>query len=92
MQGSTTRSKSGGRAVSVLLAIVVPLILATCWSGSAWVANSSTGGSGTGGTTIIKVGGIETAQYFTGAEIGAEARFERFNDTNEMPGVNRVRR
>src|SRR5579864_2605483 len=37
--------------------------------------------------TTIKVAGITNTADFAGAEIGAEARFKRFNDTNEIPGL-----
>jgi ABC-type branched-subunit amino acid transport system substrate-binding protein len=48
------------------------------------VVRSSRGFDG----TAIKIAGIGSlAAGFAGAEIGAEARFKRFNDTNEVPGI-----
>ena len=47
------------------------------------VVKSSRGYDG----TTIKVAGIANAADFAGAEIGSEARFKRFNDTNEIPGL-----
>ena len=47
------------------------------------VVKSSRGYDG----TTIKVAGITNLADFAGAEIGAEARFKRFNDTNEIPGM-----
>ena len=48
------------------------------------VVTSSRGFDG----TTIKVAGIGSlGAGFTGAEVGAEARFKRFNDTNEIPGI-----
>ncbi len=52
-------------------------------STSAVVVKSSRGFDG----TTIKVAGLEQVSQFAGAEIGAEARFKRFNDTNEIPGL-----
>jgi ABC-type branched-subunit amino acid transport system substrate-binding protein len=37
--------------------------------------------------TTITVGGIGFGQTYAGAEIGAEARFKRANDTNELNGI-----
>jgi branched-chain amino acid transport system substrate-binding protein len=50
--------------------------------------SSKTSGSARGfdGKTIT-VAGIGTLAQFADAEIGAEARFKRFNDTNEIPGI-----
>ncbi len=45
---------------------------------------TSAGGSG---TVTIKVAGFGDTSQVPGAEIGAEARFQRFNTTNEDPGV-----
>src|SRR5579862_7392911 len=47
------------------------------------VVKSSRGFDG----TTIKVAGLEQVSQFAGAEIGAEARIKRFNDTNEIPGL-----
>ena len=46
-------------------------------------AKSSRGFDG----TTIKVAGIGGLAQFAGAEIGAEARFKRANDTNELNGI-----
>ena len=37
--------------------------------------------------TTIKVAGIADLSQFAGAEVGAEARFKRANDTNELHGI-----
>jgi ABC-type branched-subunit amino acid transport system substrate-binding protein len=61
---------------------------ATSAAGTATTAQVSVKSSrGYDGTTI-KIAGIGTLSAgFGGAEIGAEARFKRFNDTNEIPGI-----
>ncbi|WP_261567310.1 ABC transporter substrate-binding protein [Frankia gtarii] len=85
----TIRSKIGlAGAVATLMAV------AACGSSSS--SSSSGGGSATGqsggvsggaSSTTIKVAGIGPLAQFGDAAVGAQARFKRFNDTNEVPGV-----
>lgn len=81
--------------VGLAALVAVALIVAGCSSSSKPAASSSGGGTSppTGGTvrgfdgTTIKVAGLENFGDFQGAEIGAEARFARANQTNELNGI-----
>jgi ABC-type branched-subunit amino acid transport system substrate-binding protein len=59
-------------------------------AGTGTTAASSSGGGGSArgfnGSTI-EVAGLATASLFGGAADGAQARFKRANDTNELPGI-----
>jgi ABC-type branched-subunit amino acid transport system substrate-binding protein len=92
----TTRSKTGLAGMLTVL-----LVAGACGGSSKSTGSSSTtatgGATGTSevvvkssrgfdGTTI-KVAGIGSVSEFAGAEIGAEARFKRANDTNELNGI-----
>jgi branched-chain amino acid transport system substrate-binding protein len=37
--------------------------------------------------TTIRVAGLGTSSYFAGSDVGAQARFKRANDTNELNGI-----
>jgi len=90
------KMRIGSKGVAAGLAAV--LLVAACSSSSSKSGSSTAGAAGgTGGAavkssrgfdgTTIKVAGIEDVSQFSGAEIGAEARFKRANDTNELKGI-----
>jgi hypothetical protein len=58
------------------------VIVGACGSGGG-TSTSSDGSL----TKTIKVAGLGHLAQFADAATGAQARFKRFNDTNEMPGV-----
>lgn len=59
-----------------------PVIVGACGSGGG--TSTSSGGSS---TRTIKVAGLGYLAQFADAATGAQARFKRFDDTSEMPGV-----
>jgi ABC-type branched-subunit amino acid transport system substrate-binding protein len=74
-----------------VLAVVVGLVAVACSSGgSDGDAAAPAGGAATGrgfdGTTIT-VAGIGPLTSYSGADVGAQARFKRANDTGELKGV-----
>jgi branched-chain amino acid transport system substrate-binding protein len=86
-----------GRAALVGLAVVMAAATVACGSsddddstgsGSGNGSESGSSGSSRGfdGTTI-KVAGIGSAANFGEADVGAQARFQRFNDTDELEGI-----
>jgi branched-chain amino acid transport system substrate-binding protein len=70
---------------------VLALVLATS---SAAVAGSSerAGGGGTRGVTddTITVGGLGFATFYQDSAVGAQARFDKANNSNEIPGGRRI--
>jgi ABC-type branched-subunit amino acid transport system substrate-binding protein len=68
-------------------------LLAACSSSTPTGTSASGTGSGGASTsrgfdgTTIRVAGLATASLFAGAADGAQARFKRANDTNEIPGI-----
>ncbi len=78
--------------------LVVTTVMSACSSskggsspagtGATAAASGGSAGSARGfnGTTI-EVAGLGTASLFSGAADGAQARFKRANDTNEIPGI-----
>jgi len=90
MSYAATRYISRHRRIAIVLGALLPMTLAACSSGgssSSTTTASSTKPTGSSGTVTLKVGGFGNGSFFSGSEIGAEARFQRFNNTNEMPGV-----
>jgi ABC-type branched-subunit amino acid transport system substrate-binding protein len=75
---SRTRSISRVAALSAALTLAAAVIPATA-SGQGSVR-------GFDGTTI-KIAGIAVKSNFAKSDIGAQARFKRFNDTDELKGV-----
>ena len=83
--------KVGGACVAAMT------LIAACSSSSPTGSSSGTGsgGASSGGSssprgfdgTTIRVAGLATASLFAGAADGAQARFKRANDTNEIPGI-----
>ena len=76
---SSSSKSSGGPATTAAAAQTTTAAPAS----TVPVVKSSRGFDG----TTIKVAGITNTADFAGAEIGSEARFKRFNDTNEIPGI-----
>jgi ABC-type branched-subunit amino acid transport system substrate-binding protein len=88
------RSKTG------ILGLLAVVLIAGACSSSAKSGGSSSPTSGGASTsppvvkssrgfdgTTIKVAGLGYLSNFAGADIGTQARFKRFNDTNEIPGI-----
>jgi branched-chain amino acid transport system substrate-binding protein len=86
-----------GRVALVGLALTMAAATVACGSSDDDSAGSGDGGSSSGsgssgssrgfdGTTI-KVAGIGSAANFADADVGAQARFQRFNDTDELEGI-----
>jgi ABC-type branched-subunit amino acid transport system substrate-binding protein len=69
------------RAIAVLLALTMAGMVGFSPTASASIATSSAS------VKTITVAGLGDLSEFTGAAAGAEARFKRFNDTNEIPGI-----
>jgi ABC-type branched-subunit amino acid transport system substrate-binding protein len=69
------------RMFAALSALVIAGTLGCSSAASASVSSS------TASTKTIAVAGLGDLAEFTGAAVGAEARFKRFNDTNEIPGL-----
>jgi branched-chain amino acid transport system substrate-binding protein len=85
------------RVALVGLALTMAAATVACGSSEDDGTGSGGGGSGSGaggsgssrgfdGTTI-KVAGIGSAANFAEADIGAQARFQRFNETDELEGI-----
>jgi branched-chain amino acid transport system substrate-binding protein len=88
-----------GRAAVVGLALVMAMSAAAC--GSSEDSGDSDGGGGggsgsgaSGGSesrgfdgTTIKVAGLGSATNFADADLGAQARFQRANETDELDGI-----
>ena len=68
------------------IAVIVLLVVAGGSLTTVTGAAASTTSRGFNGTTI-KVAGLGLLAEFSGADVGTQARFKRFNDTNEMPGI-----
>jgi ABC-type branched-subunit amino acid transport system substrate-binding protein len=86
-----------GRVALVGLALTMAAATVACGSSEDDSAGSGGGGSGSGaggsgssrgfdGTTI-KVAGIGSGANFADADVGAQARFQRFNETDELEGI-----
>jgi ABC-type branched-subunit amino acid transport system substrate-binding protein len=74
---------------SIRRGAVAAIVLALACTGIVGAAGSAGGGEsvrGFDGETII-VAGLGIEAQLPRAEIGAEARIKRFNDTNEIPGI-----
>ena len=71
------------RVTSCLCALAVAASLAAMPAAGGAAVGSVRGFDG----TTLKVAGFGNPQNFANAGIGAEARIERFNDSNEMKGV-----
>jgi branched-chain amino acid transport system substrate-binding protein len=79
-----------------LVGLALAMVAATSACGSSDDDSSGSGGGGSGisgstkrgfdGTTI-KLAGMGTAANFGDADVGAKARFKRFNDSNELEGI-----
>jgi branched-chain amino acid transport system substrate-binding protein len=86
-----------GRAALVGLALVMAIATVACGSSDDDTAGSGGGGSGSGSGSsgssrgfdgeTITVAGIGSAANFGEADVGAQARFQRFNETDELEGV-----
>jgi branched-chain amino acid transport system substrate-binding protein len=85
------------RAALVGLALTIAVATVACGSSEDDSTGSGGGGSGSGaggsgssrgfdGTTI-KVAGIGSAANFAEADVGAQARFQRFNESDELEGI-----
>jgi ABC-type branched-subunit amino acid transport system substrate-binding protein len=73
-----------GLKISLIAAVTALMIVGLVGpmpSASAAVAGSQSS------VKTITVAGLGDLAEFTGAAVGAKARFQRFNDTNEIPGV-----
>jgi branched-chain amino acid transport system substrate-binding protein len=90
------RNRLTGRVALVGLALVMAAATIACGSSDDDSAGSGGGGgSGSGGSgssrgfdgETIKVAGIGSAVNFAEADVGAQARFQRFNETNELEGI-----
>jgi hypothetical protein len=68
------------------IVVVGSIVLATIACGGPASAGSSKPVRGFDGSTIT-VAGMGIKEHLGRAEIGARARFKRFNDTNEIPGI-----
>jgi branched-chain amino acid transport system substrate-binding protein len=84
-----------GRAAAVGMALALTTTIAACGSsdddgGGSGSESGAQGGSGDArgfdGTTI-KVAGMGSAANFGDADVGARARFQRFNETDELEGI-----
>ena len=79
--------------VSSAMVLVVLLVGAACSSSKAGSSNSGASSPPSNGPVrgfdgkTIKVAALENFGDFQGAEIGAEARFARANQTNELNGI-----
>ncbi len=89
-----TMSRVGAGCVAAVLVISGCSSSTKTSSGAAGTGSTTTVSSGGGGGSArgydgstIKVAGLATASLFGGAADGAQARFKRFNETNEIPGV-----
>jgi ABC-type branched-subunit amino acid transport system substrate-binding protein len=69
------------RAIAALLALTTAGLVAIAPTASASIAKSGAS------VKIITVAGMGDLAEFNGAAAGAQARFKRFNDTNEIPGI-----
>jgi branched-chain amino acid transport system substrate-binding protein len=84
-----------GRAALVGLALAMAAATVACGSSDDDSASGGGGGSESGSSgssrgfdgTTIKVAGIGGAANFADADVGAKARFQRFNDTDELEGI-----
>jgi ABC-type branched-subunit amino acid transport system substrate-binding protein len=90
------RNRLTGRVALIGLALVMAAATIACGSSDDDSAGSGGGGgSGSGGSgssrgfdgEAIKVAGIGSATNFAEADVGAQARFQRFNETNELEGI-----
>ena len=70
----------------IALAVIALLFVAGGSAAKATGAAAATTSRGFNGSTI-KVAGLGILSQFAGADVGTQARFKRFNDTNEMPGI-----
>jgi ABC-type branched-subunit amino acid transport system substrate-binding protein len=69
------------RAITALLALTTAGMVGIAPTASASIAKSSAS------VKTITVAGMGDLAEFNGAAAGAQARFKRFNDTNEIPGI-----
>jgi branched-chain amino acid transport system substrate-binding protein len=82
-KGECTVKLSSG-SISKGIAALSTLLIAAMGLPSTASASSS---ASTASVKTITVAGLGALSEFSGAATGAEARFKRFNDTNEIPGV-----
>ena len=75
-----TRKKSVGLVLIAVVAALVAALLAPAAVGASTPAAPTVSGG------VIKVGGIGYKANYGDAEIGAQARFQRANDTKEVKG------
>ncbi len=89
------RRRIGLAARIAFVGLALAMVAATAACGSSDDDNSASGGgsSSAGSTkrgfdgTTIKMAGIGSAANFGEADVGAQARFKRFNDSNEVDGI-----
>jgi ABC-type branched-subunit amino acid transport system substrate-binding protein len=81
--GCSSDDASSGGATTVAFNTDSSAAATTAAPDTSVVAKPSRGFDG----TTITVAGLGPATVFVGADIGAQARFKRFNDTNEIPGI-----
>lgn len=84
MKSHLIRSMTG--VTCLLVGAMIASATLAAPTATASVSHVVTGVRGFNGTTI-KVAGLETVSTEAGAQIGAEALFKHFNETNEIPGL-----
>jgi len=83
----TTRRRTWLRTTAAL-AVVLALVMGACSSDDDSGSTDGTSeGSGDRSPVTLKLAGMGIAAQFPGAEVGAQARIQEFNDNAELEGV-----